>query len=144
MGNARGGNDPQGQPARCCLLSQNWERVGQPAFAIASGDIGANPQNTDLGLDASVHRACRAGTIGHLRVAVIGFYERNILENLERQDIFLAALPLLLAGIDPRGCDRRNSHTVTDEQDDVLGLGLGRRGWHCRCAGNLALPISSR
>ena len=52
-----------------------------------------------------------------------------MIEILERQNIFLARLPLLLPGIDSRGGNRGNPHAVADEQDDVPGPLFARRHW---------------
>ncbi len=109
----------------------------QRGRAIAMRHLRPDADYPDPRLDPGVNRTCGTGAVRHLGIGVVGLDQRDIRKCLERLDIFLARLAQLLTGIDARGCDRRNAHSVTNEEDDILCLGRcsnrhsGRAGSGC-------------
>ena len=125
MREPRGADDAQRQSALLHLFAQPAQFVPAARSAVARGHAGPVAEHADPGFHARMHGAGRARAVGDLRVGVVGLDQRDIVEGLERQDVFLAALPLFLARIDARGGDGGNAHAVADEQDDVLRLARG-------------------
>ena len=127
MREPRGADDAQRQSALLHLFPEQAKLVPAARGAVALGHAGPVAEHADPGFHARMHGAGRARTVGDLRIGIVGLDQRDIVEGLERQDVFLAALPLLLPRIDPRGGDGGNPHAVADEQDDVLRLARGLR-----------------
>ena len=117
----RGADDTQRKPPRLDLFAEHGRRMPRSRSAIALRHAGAVAEHADVGFHTCMHRAGRARAVGDLCIDIVGLHQGHIIEGLERQDIFLAGLAELLAGIDPRGGDGRNPHPVADEEDDVLG-----------------------
>ena len=94
------------------LITGNWtERLTVFAFAC-------------LGLYARDDRGHRRRGIGYLGIGAVGLGKCDMGEGVEGESILLAGLATSLAFENSCGRDRRDPHSIPDEEDHVLRRSL--------------------
>ena len=120
MGQARGGNHTGRESGHFGLLEERGQFIALAAGAITTIDVLVDRNYACLALDAGHHRGHGAGGIRRLLIGIVGLAQGNIGQGLEAEYVLLTRLSAELAFQNPGRGNGRNTHAVSDEQDDVL------------------------